>query len=162
MPGIHPAGRGHVRDHVQAAGPAARAVSSVVLGRMLHRVPGMTAARHGLVNAQHISLATVTSSSAAESRDPELALAELMRDVRDVIRHLEAAGEPMHGAVARCNAAIEHCLESRRDRDRDVTPAGAKDELKRLSALLTKVDPAEVPMVMRQIRRVLGRFDESV
>jgi hypothetical protein len=85
-----------------------------------------------------------------------------MRDVRDVIRHLEAAGEPLHGAVARCNASIEHCLESERDRDRDATLASATDELKRLSGLLTKVDPAELPMVLRQIRRVLGRFDARV
>lgn len=88
----------------------------------------------------------------------------MMRDVRDVIRHLEGAGvDELQGAVARCNASIESCLETERERrDRDVSLGTAKDELKRLASLLTKVDLADVVMVMRQIRVVLGRFDSSL
>jgi hypothetical protein len=90
-------------------------------------------------------------------------MAELLREVRDVIRHLDAPGEPLRGAVARCNASLEHCLEDRRAlRDIEATAATAKDELKRLAGLLARVDPADAGMVMRQIRRVLGRFDAAM
>ena len=87
-----------------------------------------------------------------------------MRDVRDVIRQLDAPGvhEPLQGAVARCNASLEHCLETQRElRDRDASVGTAKDELKRLAGLLVEVDPADAAMIMRQIRRILGRFDTA-
>lgn len=107
------------------------------------------------------------TSVTAPPRDPELRLAELMREVRDVIRHLEAPEirEPLQGAVARCNASIEDCLETereRRDRERDASVVTAKDELKRLAGLLAKVEPPDAVIVMRQIRVVLGRFDSRV
>lgn len=111
------------------------------------------------VSTPNISLAKFTSVT---DRDHEPRLAELVRDVRDVVRHLEsaAAREPLHGAVARCNANLEQSLETQRDaRDRDASLVEAREELKRLARLLTVVDPADVTMVMRQIRRVLGRFD---
>jgi hypothetical protein len=119
----------------------------------------MATAQFRHVSTPNISLAKFTSVT---DRDPEPRLAELVRDVRDVVRHLEApaAREPLYGAVARCNASLEHCLEiQRNDRDREASLSAAREELKRLSRLLTIVDPADVTMVMRQIRRVLGRFD---
>jgi hypothetical protein len=99
---------------------------------------------------------------AAPSHDPESDLAELMRDVRDVIRFLEGPGshEPLRGLVAKCNASLEHCLESERARrERDACVASSRDDLRRLMGLLAEVEPADAAMVMRQIRRVLARFD---
>jgi hypothetical protein len=128
---------------------------------------GTATAASDIVNAQHISLATVTGSGSTTSmavspRDPDSSLTALVRDVRDVIRHLEAPGphEPLRGVVAKCNASLENCLESERERrEGDASAGSARDELKRLVALLAKVEPADAAMVMRQIRRVLGRFD---
>jgi len=61
--------------------------------------------------------------------------------------------------VAECNAALEGCLEAQRDgRDRDDRETTATD-LKRLLGLLAVADRADMVFVMRQIRRVLGRFD---
>jgi hypothetical protein len=85
-----------------------------------------------------------------------------MREVRDVIRLLETSGphEPLRGVVARCNASLEDCLASERERrEHDAGAGSARDDLKRLARLLAEVEPADAPMVMRQIRRVLGRFD---
>jgi hypothetical protein len=82
--------------------------------------------------------------------------------VGDVVTRLEnpAADEPLGGIVAECNSALEVCLELQRDPgDRDDLMTMARDDLKRLARLLTVVDRADVPFVMRQIRRVLGRFD---
>lgn len=82
--------------------------------------------------------------------------------MRDVIRFLEGPGaqEPLGGLVAKCNATLEHCLESERARrDRDACMASSRDELKRLTGLLAEIEPADAVMVMRQIRRVLARFD---
>jgi hypothetical protein len=82
--------------------------------------------------------------------------------VRDVAAHLENAGhgEPIGAVVAECNAALEGCLEAQREaRDRDEPALSSKDELRRLARLLTTVDRADLFVVMRQIRRVLARFD---
>jgi hypothetical protein len=101
----------------------------------------------------------------APPHDLEPGLADVMREVRDVIRNLEAHGAPgvrgpLQGAVARCNASLEHCLETERERrDREASVNTAKEELKRLAVLLAKVEPADAVIVMRQMRRVLARFD---
>lgn len=59
-----------------------------------------------------------------------------------------------------CNTALETCLELLRDAgDRDNLVRTARDDLNRLNRLLRLVDGPDVPFVMRQIRRVLGRFD---
>jgi hypothetical protein len=79
-----------------------------------------------------------------------------------VVARLETpvVDEPIGGIVAECNAALEVCLELQRDvGDRDDLVATARDDLKRLARLLLVVERADVPFVMRQIRRVLGRFD---
>jgi hypothetical protein len=141
--------------------------------RAVGQPPGTTTAPPGIVKAQHIALAPVASSTATASttappREPEPRLADLMRDVREVIRHLDDPGapgthEPLRGVVARCNASLEDCLDTEREhRDRDSSAGAAKDELKRLAGLLAKVESADAAMVMRQIRRVLGRFDVRV
>lgn len=80
--------------------------------------------------------------------------------VGNVARQLDAAGATPHHAVAECNAALEGFLEARRDpRGAEDRAADARDDLRRLARLLTVVDGDDVVFVMRQIRRVLGRFD---
>jgi hypothetical protein len=94
----------------------------------------------------------------AESR----AVRHLVSLVEGVVFRLEApAGHAPPGElISECNAALEACLELLRDGgERDDLARKARDDLKRLSRLLKLVDDADVPFVMRQIRRVLGRFD---
>lgn len=82
--------------------------------------------------------------------------------VDDVVSRLEApAGhDPAGGLISECNAALEACLEMMRDAgDGDDRERTARDDLKRFARLLKLVDGPDVPFVLRQIRRVLGRFD---
>jgi hypothetical protein len=82
--------------------------------------------------------------------------------VDDVVHRLEepAGGEPVAALIPECNAALEACLERLREPgDRDDLFRTARADLKRLSRLLKLVDGPDVPFVLRQIRRVLGRFD---
>jgi hypothetical protein len=98
-------------------------------------------------------------------RGPEnRAIGRLASLVGDVVANLEAPSvrEPLHNVIAECNAALEGCLEAQRDFcDRDESVMTASDELKRLARLLMVVDPTDTIIIMRQIRRVLGRFDAS-
>jgi hypothetical protein len=112
----------------------------------------------------------MTSSHSGTLRLPEhRAVGRLAALVGDVVARLETVDAPdapgderLGGLVAECNAALEVCLELQRDiGDRDDLMATARDDLKRLARLLTVVDFADVPFVMRQIRRVLGRFDTA-
>jgi hypothetical protein len=86
------------------------------------------------------------------------ALGRLTALIGEVIAGLErpTVGEPFHAVVARCNAALETCLEAERERELPVTTA--RDELQRLTQQLASGD-AEVTQVLRQIRCVLGRLD---
>jgi hypothetical protein len=83
--------------------------------------------------------------------------------VSDVVACLDAPTDQLlYDAVARCNAALESCLEAQRERqarEREDPAAAARDDLMRLAQLLTAVDRADAALVMRQIRRVLGRLD---
>jgi hypothetical protein len=85
--------------------------------------------------------------------------------VRDVVARLEASEiDPrLDVAIAECNTALEVCLELQREvadhEDREDGMARAKDDLERLGRLLVSVDRADAAFIMRQIRRVLGRFD---
>ena len=82
--------------------------------------------------------------------------------VEEVVVRLEtpARHESPVELIPECNAALEACLEHLRDLgDGDNRVGTARDDLRRLSRLLKLVDDADVPFVMRQIRRVLGRFD---
>jgi hypothetical protein len=82
--------------------------------------------------------------------------------VDDVVSQLEApaGNDPAGGFIPECNAALEACLEMMRDvGDGDDRAWTARDDLKRLARLLKLVDGPDVPFVLRQIRRVLGRFD---
>ena len=83
--------------------------------------------------------------------------------VGEVVACLDASADQLlYDAVARCNAALESCLEAQREREareREDPAAAARGELMRLVQLLTAVDRADAALVMRQIRRVLGRFD---
>jgi hypothetical protein len=90
------------------------------------------------------------------------AIGQLAALVGDVVSQLERSptGQPLQQMVAECNAALEGCLEAQRDaRDREDRALTARDDLKRLAGLLAVADHADVVFVMRQIRRVLGRFD---
>ncbi|HET9627492.1 MAG TPA: hypothetical protein VFP84_39315 [Kofleriaceae bacterium] len=78
--------------------------------------------------------------------------------VEDVVACLDSTSDALASAVVACNAALEHCLESARGR-RDDHTANARDDLQRLLRLLAIVERDDVPFVLRQIRRVLGRLD---
>jgi hypothetical protein len=94
-------------------------------------------------------------------RDPEpRALGRLADLVEVVVSHLETTSDqPAPGAVAECNAALEVCLEARRDAPGRGSVRAARDELRRLARLLKVVEHPDSVLVLRQIRRVLGRFD---
>lgn len=87
------------------------------------------------------------------------ALGRLAALIGEVIAGLEqpTTGEPFQAVVARCNAALEVCLEAEREHQPPVTPA--RDELERLLRQLTSDAAADLMQVMRQIRCVLGRVD---
>ncbi|HEY6172857.1 MAG TPA: hypothetical protein VIX73_00375 [Kofleriaceae bacterium] len=86
------------------------------------------------------------------------AVGRLAALIDEVIVGLERPGdEPFHAVVARCNAALEACLEDEREREPPVVTARA--ELERLSRQLTADDGTELTQIMRQIRCVLGRLD---
>jgi hypothetical protein len=79
---------------------------------------------------------------------------------------MEALGPKSHApsgvccSIAECNTALELFLEMQRDAcDRDEFGTTVADDLRRLSRLLNVVERADVPLVVRQIRRVLGRLD---
>jgi hypothetical protein len=71
----------------------------------------------------------------------------------------QRADELLYDAVSRCNAALESYLELQPHPPPGDPVAAARDELTRLASLLNTVDRADAAIVMRQIRRVLGRFD---
>jgi hypothetical protein len=134
--------------------------------------PGMPAARCGGVSASHQSgsfvlptSATPATGLAAVSRASEhRAVGRLAALVGDVVTQLEAqaVGLELRGAVSECNASLELYLEMQRDVcDLDERPDTAAEDLRRLARLVTAVERADVPMVLRQIRRVLGRLDPA-
>jgi hypothetical protein len=135
------------------------------------QVFGMTAAVIGAVSApqQSGSLvlptiptpvtggATPRGGGATEQR----AVGRLAALVGDVVNRLESpVDDGLRGSIAECNTALELFLEMQRDAcDRDELAASAGDDLRRLARLLSLVERADVPLVLRQIRRVLGRLD---
>jgi hypothetical protein len=90
------------------------------------------------------------------------AIAALASLVDDAVDRLEAQreAEPAARLVPECHAAVEACLELLRDAgERDDLVRSATDDLKRLARLLKLVDGPDIPFCLREIRRVLGRFD---
>jgi len=90
------------------------------------------------------------------------AIAALASLVDDAVDRLEAPREaaPAARLVPECHAALEACLELLRDAgERDDLVRSATDDLKRLARLLKLVDGPDIPFFLREIRRVLGRFD---
>ncbi|HEX8115056.1 MAG TPA: hypothetical protein VF516_45320 [Kofleriaceae bacterium] len=65
-------------------------------------------------------------------------------------------GEPLRAAMARCNTELESYLEAQRAREPRF--GGAQDELRGLARQL-RSDRPDATLVVRQIRRVLGRVD---
>jgi hypothetical protein len=101
---------------------------------------------------------TVSRSSQENNR----AIGRLASLVGNVVANLEAPSfhKQLNEVVAECNAALEVCLEAQRDAsDRDESVMTAAEELKQLARLLTVVDRADAVIIMRQIRRILGRCD---
>ena len=88
------------------------------------------------------------------------ALASLVDDAAD---RLDASRDAALAArlVPECHAAVEACLELLRDAgERDALVRKAIDDLKRLARLLKLVvDGSDIAFFLREIRRVLGRFD---
>jgi hypothetical protein len=115
------------------------------------------------VNApQHRISSAPEAPTAAPTSVRGLAIGRLATLVGNVASLLEDAPQaaPLQRMVAECNAALEGCLEAQRDgRDREDREATARDDLARLARLLAVADRDDVVFVMRQIRRVLGRFD---
>jgi hypothetical protein len=104
----------------------------------------------------------VTGGTSARSGGSEQrAVGRLATLVGDVVSRLELpADDRLQGSIAECNSALELFLEMQRDAcDRDEHRPSAGDDLRRLARLLSFVDRADVPLVLRQIRRVLGRLD---
>jgi hypothetical protein len=90
------------------------------------------------------------------------ALAALAALVDDTVDQLEASRDagPAAKLVPGCQAAVEACLELLRDAsDRSVLVRNATDDLKRFAKLLKLVDGPDTAFFLREIRRVLGRFD---
>ena len=104
---------------------------------------------------------SATTATVSAHQDPEpRVLGQLADLVEGVVTHLETnADQPLPGAVAECNAVLETCLEARREAPGRGSTAAARDELRRLARLLKVVEPPDSVLVLRQIRRVLGRFD---
>jgi hypothetical protein len=133
---------------------------------------GTPGAQRGIVSAyqQHVSLIAAApnqTSRTAAVRGPEPRtigrLAALVVDVAtqlDTSLDTSTSRQPLPTAVAECTEVLEGCLRAQRDAaDRDESMATTTDELRRLARLLTVVDRADLAIVLRQLRRVLGRFD---
>ena len=88
-------------------------------------------------------------------------IAGLASLVDQLVDRLEAStAESAEAMIVGCNVALESCLELLRDAsDRDDLVRTAKDDLQRFARLLKLVDGPDVAFVLRQIRRILGRFD---
>lgn len=134
--------------------------------------PGTPGAQRRIVSAyqQHVSLTAAApnqTSLTAAARGPEQrTIGRLAALVLDVATQLDpsldpsTSRKPLPIAVAECTEVLEGCLQAQRDAGgRDESMATSKDELRRLARLLTMVDRADLAIVLRQIRRVLGRFD---
>ena len=123
----------------------------------------MATATQVIVNIRSSDAPSPTRPSTGPWPEPEQGLiAGLASLVDDVVGRLEApvTDEPAGRLIPRCNAALEDCLELLRDPgDRDDLVRTARDDLRRLSRLLKLVDGPDISFVLRQIRRVLGRFD---
>ena len=109
-----------------------------------------------------LRMPSVPSMSGTSGGPENRALGRLASLVYNVVANLEAPSfhEPLEKVVAECNAALEACLEAQRDSsDNDGSVMTAADELERLARLLLVIDHADQVIIMRQIRRILGRFD---
>lgn len=108
-------------------------------------------------------VASGLGSSTGTWQGPEhRAIVRLSSLVEDAAARFETldGDEPPGRLVLECNAALEACLALLRDMgDGDDLVVTTRDDLRRLGRLLRLVDGADVSFVMRQVRRVLGRFD---
>jgi hypothetical protein len=131
----------HVSAAILATEPASLTVAEPLEAGARHKDRGPPARR---------------SSAVAADR----AIGDLASLVGQVVACMDKrADELLYDAVSRCNTALESYLELQREREREDPTAAARDELTRLASLLNTVDRADAAIVMRQIRRVLGRFD---
>ena len=103
-----------------------------------------------------------TGSNASVSEEEHRAIGRLTSLVAYVVVQLEtpAGQESPVELIPECTAGLEACLEIlRHGAERDALARKARDDLKRLGRLLKLVDGADVLFVVRQIQRVLRRFD---
>jgi hypothetical protein len=134
-------------------------------------VRGRACRLHNAAAVSHSPLQVLSAASAniatlrpAAVRGPEPrpapAIGELASLVAGVASQLGRDRPP--AMLAECTELLDSCLAAQRDAGRahrDGSPQATRDELARLARMLTAVDPADVALVLRQIRRVLGRFD---
>jgi hypothetical protein len=130
-----------------------------------HRLPGndspsITASARTGTTAAALCIVTPHRPSSTSPTTPTAELAGLATMVDDVVLRLDgsAFGAPLSDVVAECNAALELCLETQRASRVRESSVTARDELRRLARLLTVVEAPDAAIVLRQIRRVLGRL----
>jgi hypothetical protein len=83
-------------------------------------------------------------------------LADLVDEVVACLDQPDPDDAPVRAAVARCTTELESYLEDQRAREQRV--AAAQDELRGLAHQL-RSDRPDGTLVVRRIRRVLGRID---
>lgn len=109
-----------------------------------------------------VAVTLSTSRSDRADRPEPRAIGRLAAQIAEVVAQLDrpSSDARLQAAVVDCVASVEQCLElARAAAEDDDLALHARDDLRRLARLLTVVDRADVPFVLRQIRRVLGRLD---
>jgi len=101
----------------------------------------------------------------SDPADPRLAgLADLVDEVAACLDPslVGPAGQPLdlrlRVAVARCTAEAEGYLEAQRERE--LRASAAEDELRGLAAQL-RSDRGDATLIVRRLRRILGRVDDQ-
>jgi hypothetical protein len=120
-----------------------------------------------LVTAQQAMSLSITPLTGPQRGSEYREIGRVASLVGNVVDHLETAGVAvLREVIDECNRTLEAALERHREArdaaeacDAADARAGAGAELTRLARLLEQVGPADAPIVMRMIRRVLGRLD---
>ena len=91
--------------------------------------------------------------------EPSRSQAPANARVLHLLEHLASQLDrgPVHGLVAECDALIVDCLEHQRRRTEPSAPS--RRELLALMKLLAAAGAHEQAVILREIRRVLGRLD---
>jgi len=87
---------------------------------------------------------------------------DLVAQLRDLVALLDRTPrlDALSPLVHDCNAALEESLGAARDRDGDHDPRSPTSrELAWLTEMMLVAEPQDLVVIMRQIRRLLGRID---